>query len=204
MRISCDVLGGHTFVFQLSLRWHFQLLTPRVPLICPIRGNECVFLFQEKFTNSPRHNATHQHHSASAQPATNNRKPTTTTATNNNTATTTTTIINNQQQMHSHKNSNNSSHSNSGNTQHQTITATTVPSSCVPGRTFFRIGVRVLRTKKSKAAATTAATIKLRHMASNSMETPSQRQMTQVRNPRLLAQNSNTHVRHTKTVVVHQ
>ena len=32
----------------------------------------------------PRHKATHQHHSTSAQPLTNKRKPTTTTATNNN------------------------------------------------------------------------------------------------------------------------
>ena len=27
VKIFCDVLGEHTYVFQLSLRWHFQLLT---------------------------------------------------------------------------------------------------------------------------------------------------------------------------------
>ena len=48
-----------------------------------------------------------------------------------------------------------------------------------PRTHFFPHRCPRLRTKKSKAAATTAATIKLRHMASNSMETPSQRQMTQ-------------------------
>ena len=109
-----------------------------------------VFFFQEKFTNSPHQNATHRHHSTSAQPTTIYRKPTTTTATNNNTATTTTTTINNQQQMHSHKNSNNSSHNNSGNTQHQTTIATTVPSSCVPRRIFSRIGVRVCAPKNQR------------------------------------------------------
>ena len=131
-----------------------------MPLICPVRGNECVFCSKR---NSRTARATTQSisitaHQHNQQPTT--RKPTTTTATNNNTATTTTTTISNQQQMHSHKNSNNSSHSNSGNTQHQITTATTVPSSCFLGRIFSRIGVRVCAQKESKAAAATAATLK--------------------------------------------
>ena len=179
MRIFCDVLGGHTFVFQLSLRWHFQLLKARVPLICPIRGNECVFCSKR---NSRTARATTQRisitaHQHNQQPTTGNRQQP---------QQQTTTLLPPPQQS-----------STTNNKCTVTRTATTPATATAATRStkqkqqqlfhqaasqdalFSRIGVRVCAQKESKAAATTAATTKLRHMASNSMETPSQRQMTQ-------------------------
>ena len=100
----------------------------------------------------PRHNATHQHHSTSAQPLyqqeeTNNdhsnkqqRSPTT-----NNKYTVT-------------KKSNNTSHRyNSNNTQYHATTATTVPFSLRPRTHLSRIDARAFAQTRSRTAATTAA-----------------------------------------------
>ena len=91
----------------------------------------------------------HQHIST-----TNNKKPTTSTATNKRQRHQHHHNNNHQQQMHSHKNSNNTSlRNNSGNTRHQATKATTVPSSCIPECTVFRIDARACTQEKSKAAS---------------------------------------------------
>ena len=177
MRIFCDVLGEHTFAFQLSLRWYVHMLTPRVLLICPIRGNECVSCSKR---NSRTARATTQRvgitaHQHNQQPTTGNRQqpqqqtttplpPPQQSSTTNNKCTVTRTAI-----------------------TPVTATAATRSTEQQQQQLFHQAAsqdalspasVSAFAHKKSKAAATTAATLKLRHMESNSMETPLQRQMT--------------------------
>ena len=92
-----------------------------------------------------RNGSASQHISASAQPTTNNMKSRTTRATNNtaNTNTATTTTIHNKKQMHSHQ-----PEQQQKQQRHHATTATTVPSSCVPERTLFRIDARACAQKK--------------------------------------------------------
>ena len=153
----------HTF-FQVSLHWHVQLVTPQVLLICLMCGNclcadsprhKLAMLTEEKLMSS---------NSTSAQPTTNKKKPTTTTATDTNTATNTTTTasINNQQQMHSHENSNNCS-------------IKLLPRTHLLQHSLHRACAQ----KTVKGNRNNSCKKKQRHMASNSMENPSQRQVTQ-------------------------
>ena len=86
MRIFCDVLGGHIFSTFASLAFAIGRTASAVDLFdswklyvstffvtCSCDGEKEMmsffFWFEKELMNSPRHIATHQHHSASAQPA---------------------------------------------------------------------------------------------------------------------------------------
>ena len=132
--------------------------------------------------NSPRHNASASQHISTT--TANNRKPTTPTATNNNTATTTTTINNklgiprvseeqqqHQPQLQQQQQRQQATPSNNSNNCSIKLRPRTHP---LPHR------CPRLRTKKVTGSSNNSCNKKERHMASNSMETPSQRQVAKV------------------------